>query len=787
MKVLLTWLREFAPIEGDPTELGEAMSSLGMAVESMETFDFMDGLVVARVLDLRSHPSADRIQLVDVDAGDGEPLQICCGAFNMAVGDLVPLATLGSTMPNGMEIARRRMRGEWSNGMLCSAAEIGLGSDAAGIMVLPEGLTPGTPVAEALGLADEVLWDLEINPNRPDAMSVIGVARDLAAHLGVPFSVPRWVVPETGESVSEVASVEISAPELCGRFVARVLRDVTVGSSPTWMQTRLSLCGMRPINSVVDVSNYVMLELGIPNHTYDLNRVPGGHLGVRWAREGERIVTLDGVERDLGPTDGVIVDADDTPIGIAGVMGGASTEIGPGTTDVLLEAAWWNQRAIAETSARLGLRSEASARFERGADWAINDLATDRFCHLMSEMGATVTRGHIDVFGVIPERPRVTVRVNRVNAMLGTTLDGERIRGLLEPIGFEFEPGSPADAPVVVVPSFRPDTTTEIDVIEEIARHHGYDRIETTVPRSPVAGHLTGYQQDRRRARRLLVGAGLTEAMPLPFLAPGDVTRAGLRVESPVTLANPLAAEESVLRPSLLPGILNAIAYNESHRNPSVEFFEIGTVFSAPAPGEIVPTENEHLAVALAGREAPGAKEYWDLLVAAFDAPGATLRNQDDLPGLHPTRGGVVSVGDSTVGVVGEVDPGVLEAWGIPERVAWLEIDLGAFLRSEHGAHRYRPVSVYPSSDIDLAFVVPDDRQASEVEEVLRDAAGPELARLVLFDVYRGEGVEPGSRSLAYSLRLQAPDRTLTDEDVALIRARCIEAVEDRLGGHLRH
>ncbi len=786
MKVLLSWLREFAPIEGDPAELGEAMSALGMAVESMETFGFMDGLVVARVLELRDHPSADRIQLVDVDAGDGEPLQICCGAFNMSEGDLVPLASLGTTMPNGMEIARRKMRGEWSNGMLCSAAEIGLGSDAAGIMVLPEGLTPGTPLAEALGLADDVLWDLEINPNRPDAMSVIGVARDLAAHLGVPFSVPRWVVPETDESVADLASVTISAPELCGRFVARVLRNVSVGSSPTWMQTRLSLCGMRPINSVVDVSNYVMLELGIPNHTYDLNRVPEGHLGVRWAREGERIVTLDDVDRELTSTDGVIVDATDTPIGIAGVMGGASTEIGPDTTDVLLEAAWWNQRSIAETSARLGLRSEASARFERGTDWAINDLATDRFCHLMSEMGATVVSGHIDVFGVLPERPRVTVRVDRVNSMLGTDLTTTEIKGLLEPIGFEFEAGPTSQDLATVVPSFRPDTTTEIDVIEEVARHHGYDRIARTVPRSPVAGHLTEHQQDRRRARRLLVGAGLTEAMPLPFLAPDDVTRAGLETENPVTLANPLAAEESVLRPSLLPGLLNAVAYNESHRNLAVELFEIGTVFAPPEPGEIVPTESEHLAVALAGHEAPSAKEYWDLLVAAFDVSGASLRNQDDLPGLHPTRGAVVGTGDTPVGVVGEVDPGVLEAWGISERVAWMEIDLGAFLHSEHGAHRYRPVSVYPSSDIDLAFVVEDRHQASEVEAVLREAAGPELARLALFDVYRGEGVAEGSRSLAYSLRLQAPDRTLTDEDVARIRDRCIGAVENRLGASLR-
>ncbi len=339
MRVLLSWLREFAPIEGDPVELGEQMSDLGMAVESIEyPGRGLDGIVVARVLDLRPHPQADRIQLVDVDAGDGEALQICCGAFNMAVGDLVPLATLGTVMPDGMTIERRKLRGEWSNGMLCSGREIGLGDDHAGILILDPAARPGTDLRQALGLVEDVLYDLEINPNRPDAMSVAGVARDLAARLGVPFTQLDPPAPTGSGPAGVAASVEIVDPALCGRLYARLIDGVTPGTSPEWMANRLRSLGMRPINSVVDVSNYVMLELGLPTHTYDVAKLTGPVLRTRFARDGERIVTLDDVERTLSAADGVLTDADDVPVGISGVMGGASTEISETTTAVLLGA-----------------------------------------------------------------------------------------------------------------------------------------------------------------------------------------------------------------------------------------------------------------------------------------------------------------------------------------------------------------------------------------------------------------------------------------------------------------
>lgn len=782
MKVLLSWLREFAPIEGDPAELGRQMSDLGMAVEEMTVFDPLDGVVVARVADLRPHPDADRIQLVDVDPGTGEPLQVCCGAFNMAVGDLVPFATVGTVMPNGMEIAARKMRGQMSNGMCCSAAELGLGDDHEGILILGDDLEPGAPLLAQLGLAGDVLYDLEINPNRPDAMSVAGVARDLAARLDVPFEIPRPTVTETDEAVDDAATVEIVDGDLCGRFAARVLRGVSVGESPLWMQMRLTLAGMRPINSVVDVSNYVMLELGLPNHTYDLDLVAGRHIGVRRARGPETIVTLDDQTRELRAGDGVIVDGDDVPIGIAGVMGGASTEISATTDAVLLELAWWERGSIARTSQRLGLRSEASARFERGTDWDLNLVGVDRFCELLDEItpgGVRVAAGAIDARGDLPERGAVAVRTSRMSHLLGREFTSAEIASLLTPIGFEVAPTDDADVQTVTIPSFRPDTETETDVAEEVARHFGYSRLGTTVPRSPDAGHLTPQQKLRRVVRQVLVGEGLAEAMPNPFLAPDALAKAGLDVPNPVRLLNPLAVEESVLRPSLLPGLVSAIGYNESHRNQGVGLFEIGSVFAPPVPDQDLPDESVRLAAILAGRDAYAAAALWRVVADSLGL-AARVHNADEIEGLHPTRAGRALIGDTDVGVVGEVDPAVLEAHGISERCGWLDVDLGRLLEAAiaAGDRPYELVSTYPSSDIDLAFVVVDGTEAGDVEATLREAGGDELVSVRLFDVFRGGQLGDDRRSLAYALRLQARDRTLTDDDVAEIRRRCIDAVE---------
>jgi phenylalanyl-tRNA synthetase beta chain len=784
MKVLLSWLREFAPIEGDPAALGEEMSDLGMAVESMDVLgEGLEGIVVARVLGLREHPDADRVQLVDVDAGDGEALQIGCGAFNMAVGDLVPLATIGTVMPNGIEIGRRKLRGEWSNGMLCSPVEIGLGEDSGGILILPPDLDPGTPLVEALGLASDVLYDLEINPNRPDAMSVAGVARDLAARLRIPFALPEPVVTESSTVSAERAVVEIVDPDRCGRFLARVLENVTVGASPTWLANRLTALGMRPINSIVDISNYVMLELGHPNHTYDLDLVEGAKLGVRAARPGERLVTLDDEERVLEEQDTVIVDGGDTAIGIAGVMGGASTEISETTTNVLLEAAWWPEMMIARTSARLRLRSEASMRFERGTDPFGLDRAVARFCELAASTGAMIASGVIDERGDLPAPSPITVRTARVNAILGTELTADRIGGYLEPIGFEREDGTD-EAQGFRAPGFRPDVVTEIDVIEEVARHHGYANIERTRPPSTHTGGLTERQQERRALRWTLEGLGLSEAMPNPFLAPSDLDRAGLEGEF-VSVTNPLVAEESVLRPSLRPGLLEALAYNARHRNRGAALYEIGHTFRRPPEGQQLPDEREELAGILGDQDATAAVEVWKLVAEALALEGARLEAAEH-QGLHPTRTATILVADEPVGVVGEIDPAVTDAFDLGGRAGWFEVDLQRLLDLPHGERRYRVVSRFPSSDIDLAFEVDERVPAAAVQQVIQAAGGDLLFSVRLFDVFRGASVAGGRRSLAYTLRFQARDRTLTDQEVGEARTRIVDAVESALPADLR-
>ncbi len=783
MKVLLSWLQEFAPIEGDPVALGDTMSDLGMAVESLDVLGSgLDGIVVARVLDLRRHPDADRIQLVDVDAGDGEALQIACGAFNMDVGDLVPLATLGTVMPNGMEIARRKMRGEWSNGMLCSSTELGLGTDSAGIMILPSDAVPGTDLKTALGITTDVVYDLEINPNRPDAMSVAGVARDLAARLKVPFAIPEPQVALSAASpAGEQARVEIIDADLCGRFVARVLNGVTVGESPTWIANRLTALGMRPINSLVDISNYVMLELGQPNHAYDLARLGGGGLRVRRARLGETLVTLDDIERRFQPDDLLICDLDDTAVGIAGVMGGEATEISASTTDVLLELAWFQPLAVARTARRLGLRTEASARFEKGTDPEILEVAALRFAQLLGET-ASLAPGVIDERGDQPSRESVRVRTARAAAIIGVDIEPAAVRGLLDPIGFECTPvGDDHD---VSIPSWRPDSETEIDVIEEIARHHGYSTIPTRVPRSTISGGLTEHQRARRKVRQALVGLGFSEVMPSPFLAPGDFGRAGL-VGDGIRLVNPLVAEESVMRTSLLPGICKVLAYNASHRNADIAIFELGHVFNRPTdPSADLPEEIERVGAALAGSEAPAAVAAWKALAAHLHVD-AELVN-DEVPGLHPTRAARIVIDGESVGMVGEVDPAVLRSFEVAGRVAYFDIDLGRVLSAAGTLKPYDPVRLFPSSDLDLAFELDESVPAAAVGTVLADAAGDLLVELELFDVFRGEAVAPGRRSLAWRLRLQAADRTLTDVDIAEVRTRCIEAVESALPASLR-
>ena len=795
MRVPLSWLREFAPFELDPKELGLVFDDLGMVVEGVEQIGAgLDGVIVARILDIQPISGLDRVRMTTVDAGDGEALEVACGAWNIQPGDVVPLATIGTTLPNGMTIGRRKLKKVYSNGMLCSAVELGLGTDGEGILQLDGALPLGTPIKGALGIESDVVYDLAIEGNRPDANSIAGVARDAAARLGLPFSLPTPKVDRGGPPSSAATTVVVESPDLCPRFTSTVITDVTIGPSPSWVQARLALVGMRPINNVVDASNYVMLELGQPTHPYDLDRLSGGGLRVRKARRGEVVVTLDDVERRLGDGDDCLIcDGEDAPVGIAGIMGGASSEISDATTNVLLEAAFFTPMAIARTSKRIGLRTEASARFERGVDPAGIDLAVDRFCEVLGTGAVAATP--VDEHAGLTPRPSIRVRTARVNRLLGTDLTDEQVRAYLAPIGFEVV--SAGDGlHDVTPPTFRHDANLEVDVIEEVGRHHGYSNVVRTVPRRAGVGHLTRYQADRRLVRSILVGGGVDEAQTPSLVGPADHQRTGLRQHEPIVAADAMIQEESVLRTSLLPGLLRSLAFNAARRTPDVAFFEIGHVFHHPSGDRVVegqdallPEESERLAVALAGEPPEGgvvaAKHLLDTLTE-----GLRLRDVEleavTAEGLHPGRTAAVSCSGTVVGVLGEVDPAVSSAWGVPGRVGYLDVDLPALLAAPRRPVEQAPVSRFPSSDIDLAFLLAADVPAGRVEAALRTAAGDLLIGLELFDVYRGAGVGEGERSLAYRLRFCAPDRTLTDADVAEVRQRAIAAVEAETGGRLR-
>ncbi len=832
MRVPLSWLRELTPVEASATEVAATLDDLGLVVDSLETVDAgLEGVVVARIAGIEPIDGADRIRKVTVDRGAAAPVEVVCGAWNIAVGELVPLATPGTVLPNGMAIQRRKMRGVTSEGMLCSATELGLGDDAAGILVLDgvAGAAEGAPLVEALSLAGDAVFDVSVEGNRPDGLSVAGVARDLAGRLNLPFRLPEPSVVEAGPPAAELAAVTVAAPHLCPRFTGRVLTNVTPGASPPWMARRLILAGMRPINAVVDISNYVMLELGQPNHPYDLDLLAKRTIRVREAGEGETIETLDGQVRRLGVADRrvaggakahdcLICDGDDTPIGVAGIMGGATTEIRDETTAVLLETAYFDPMAIARTAKRTGMRTEASVRFERGCDPAGIERAAARFCELAVSIcgpGVTVAPGILDVAHDVPAPVHVAVRTARVNAILGTDLTDGDVAGYLAPIGFTCTPSSPGVMDVEV-PTFRPDAGREIDVIEEVARHHGLSRIARTRPAVALAGRLSAAQMLRRRIREIVAGAGADEAWTPSLVGPGDHVRAGI-TGADVRIANPLAREQSILRRSLLPGLLAAVAFNVARRQDWLRLFEVGRVFQAldddsarPDEGSCQgrsagergrPRESERLGVVLAWSDdgSPAAMRLWRTAEEALGIEGVAVvaagidgdvAGDVLVAGLHPARSALLvdTARARAIGAVGEVDPDVAGAYGLGggRRIGWLDLDLDLVLGVGRRSVEVRLPSRFPSSDIDLAFEVDESVPAAAVEATLASAAGSLLISVRLFDVYRGPAVQAGTRGLAWRLRFCADDHTLTDAEVSAVRTHCIEAVEGAHRARLR-
>jgi phenylalanyl-tRNA synthetase beta chain len=820
MRAPLSWLRDFTPVEGTVEEIARTLSFLGLVVEGTELVGApLAGIVVARVLATRPHPAADRIQLVDVDLGDGEALQICCGAFNMKPGDLVPLATIGTVMPSGLPIGRRKLRGEWSNGMLCSAPELGLGPEGPepAIYILPPTISsPGQPAAEALGLGPDVVFDLEISPNRSDCFSMIGVARDLAAALRLPFNipVPPLVVSEGAPSAN--VSISDDARELCTRFTGTVI-DCSGGVEvPPFVGRRLTLAGMRSINPIVDVSNYVMLELGQPNHPYDIDRLGGRGLFVRRAGAGETIVTLDGTERALSPEDCVIADGEGLAVGIAGIMGGATAEISPETTTVLLEAANFNPRAVAAPGKRLGLLSEARTRFERGVDPEVADRAINRFVELL---GPRARRGETtDVRTVAPGKVKIFLRTERANLLLGTSLSSEEPAELLSRLGFEALANGPSTYEVTV-PTWRPDCGREVDLIEEIARIYGYENISRSLPRRPISpAGLTDYQKGRRRVRELLAGAGANEAWTSSFISGADLARAGLSSTDALALENPLDQAQGLLRPSLLPGLLSAARFNSERQAGTLSLFEIGSVFrhppedgqearsasglgTGPQTGLISSVlEWEQLGVLAVGPDvdATYAVRTWEVLAAGLRlgassvepfGPGGNRSREGTMAAagsLHRGRRALVVAGGHEIGVLGELAPEVSGAYDLAGRVAFVLVDLAPLLAAPRRSWAAQSASRYPAADVDMAFVLDDNVPAGHLEATVRQAAGDLAEAVALFDVWRDGSLGEGRRSLAFRVRLRSSERTLTDQEVADVRDRVVAAARDAYAAELR-
>jgi phenylalanyl-tRNA synthetase beta chain len=781
VRVPLAWLREYCPVHGSAADLAETLTMHGLPIERiLHPWDRLAGVVVARVLEVSDHPKADRLVRAVIDAGRDQH-EVVVGVRNMGPGDRVPYVPPGATVPGlHAPLEQREIRGVVSEGMLASAKELGISADHAGILILPPDLEPGADVAAALGLAEPVL-DIEVFANRADLLSIVGVAREVSAITGQELHLPDTAVPESIERAAAAATVEVDDPEGCPRYLARVIREVTWGPSPLAAQIRLAASGMRPVSNVVDATNYVMVELGQPLHPFDLARLAGPGIVVRRAMSDERLVTLDGVERRLDPEDLLICDVE-RPVAIAGVMGGGSTEVSGETADVFLEAARFSPTSVFRTSRRLGLRTEASIRFERGVDPEAVSAAAARAAGLIAEWsGGRVLSGAIDV-GEPPPRRSVTIRAERASLLLGVHVTPVEVREALGRLRIPaVEDG---DTVTAEVPPSRVDLDREVDLIEEVGRVTGFDRVPSALPGVRQVGGSDRLRRVRERARDLLAGTGLYEAMSYSFGPPGDAELSPEK-RTAVRVANPFAADQAFLRTSLLPGLLRAARRNVAQRRVSVRLFDIGTVFAA---AEAQPEEEQRVAALLTGpasEEWPADQRAQDFLDAkgilehllnGLGASGWSLGDSRGRP-WHPGRSAALVVDGEILGDVGELHPGVGQSLDLPGRVAGFELSLPVLADAAGAEIVYRDVSRFPPLRRDVAFVLDRAVPAGDVRAALVEAGGTLLDHAVLFDVFEGDPIPAGRRSLAFALDLRAPDRTLTDDEADEV----VRAIAERL------
>jgi phenylalanyl-tRNA synthetase beta chain len=862
-RVPLSWLREYVDIPVTPEQLAARLTLSGIEVEKIHTIGAeWDKVVVGRIATLERHPNADRLWVTQVDYGGDAPQQVVTGAQNLAVDARVPLAFPGAVLIDGHSDTRGKitlkagkLRGIESAGMVCSELELGLSEEHEGIMILPADAPVGAPLQQVLG--DTVL-EIDVTPNLGRILSVVGLAREIAALFGGAVRYPDTDWQASGPPAGGLIDVQIEDPALCSRYSAAVVQGVRIGPAPDWIQRRITLAGMRPVNNVVDITNYVMLEMGQPLHAFDYDAVQGRRIIVRPARPGEKIVTIDHEERTLDAKTLVIADTE-RPVALAGVMGGAESEVTEATRTVLIESANFSPTSIRRTARVLHLPSEAASRFERTVDQQLTVPAMMRAAELMRRYaGATIADGYVDRFPA--PKPPVTVELTprEVERLLGVAVPRAEIAALLRRLQFEVEDSASSDsAPLRVhVPSYRNDVTIPADLVEEVARMIGYDRIPETLLSGALPPQAVNYDfRNRERVRDLLAACGLDEVItysPIsgaavarlgsptpPESAPPDAAGDGspARGAAPrpwrylayderrplLRLANPLSSEQDVMRPALLPGLLNAARTNVRSA-PRVCLFEMGSVFwpstaadsaareaAASAgtrpplvPGEAaMPVEPRRLGAVLTGPRQPRSRftrpEAPEAEMDFFDAKGVvealfahlgvagTRFEPVQAPWYHPGRVAAVVLGDRLLGVVGELHPRLVDAWELPaRRVAAFDLDLDALLAAITERARFSGISRYPAVSQDLALVVPDSVPAGRVEALLRETGGKLLTDLTLFDIYTGAPVPPGHRSLAYSLTFQALDRTLSDEDVTKLRTKIVGRLQREVGAQLR-
>jgi phenylalanyl-tRNA synthetase beta chain len=806
MRIPVSWLRSYCDPGLPAEEVADRLTMAGLKLERLHRTGVGDtgAFVIGKVLEVEGHPNADRLTVCTVDDGSGAPRTIVCGAPNVAAGQTVAVARPGATMPDGSVLGEATLRGVRSSGMILAEDEVGIGEDHAGIMVLADGARPGAPLSDHLPIADEVI-EIEITPNRPDAMGVYGVARDLHAVTAAPLAEAPTAPdaePYGSDSADDHAAVEIADPDICLRFTARVFEDVKIAPSPLWLKQRLLAAGQRPISNVVDITNYVMLTCSQPLHAFDLDEVRGERIVVRKASEGEKMTTLDDVERTFTGEMALVCDAEG-PSGIAGVMGGQISEVSEKTTRVLMEAATWVGPNIMRTSRMLGLRTEASARFEKQLHPDLAMAGQRLAARLMVELcGARMVPGTIDVYPAPLEPRSVSLRHERITRLLGEEIAPDDVRAILIRLGFEEREDG------WLVPAWRySDVQREADLIEEVARVHGLDKLPTTLPsRRHAVGRLTPRQRLRRRLEDALRDRGLDECISFSFTSPEAIERLRLEGRPLLRIDNPLSEEQSVMRPLLLPGLLDAALHNAARGRAGVALFESAHVYlpadsptardDASPRGAAPADEREHLA-ALVTQTAPGgwrtpprAADFHSLgglLEALMEVARIDWRAEPlARPFLHPGRAAAVLAADGReLGWIGELHPLVARAWELDGPVAAFELDFGTLAELAPGASRYRDVTTFPGVLQDIAVVVPEDVPAAEVETAVRSGGGELLDRLAVFDLYHGEQVGEGRKSLALRLEFRAPDRTLTDEEVAERRA-AIERELARIGGRLR-